>query len=169
MVDENSKQQENPQKVHGEGYKSVRLSIDRNCKWYADGVEITHRRTWILFSRSLTLDTEGQAVVIIGKERAEVDIEDAPFMVSRVDDYPGKSPSPSSFNLTLHDGTIEPLQADTLRVGENNFLYCKVREGKFEARFDRKSYYQLAQFIKGDEAGRFFLCLQDKRYFLKGI
>ena len=67
MVDEKSKQQEDPVKIHSGGYTSVRLSIDRNCKWYADGVEITHRRTWILFSRNRTLDNQGQAVVIIGR------------------------------------------------------------------------------------------------------
>jgi hypothetical protein len=42
-----------------------------------------------------------------------------------------------------------------------------VKEGKFAARFSRKSYYQLAQFIEQAENEEiFFINLNGEKYFL---
>jgi hypothetical protein len=47
-------------------------------------------------------------------------------------------------------------------------LYCKIRNGKFRARFSRPSYYQLAQHILEDpESGRFYLSMNGNTYYIQ--
>jgi hypothetical protein len=43
-----------------------------------------------------------------------------------------------------------------------------VKEGKFAARFSRKSYYQLAEFIEQSENEEmFFIRLNGQKYFIR--
>jgi hypothetical protein len=56
---------------------------------------------------------------------------------------------------------------NSLYIGNDNVLYCRVKEGRFAARFSRKSYYQLAEFIEQSENGNnFFINLNGERYFI---
>jgi hypothetical protein len=65
--------------------------------------------------------------------------------------------------LHLSDDTSEPLAPDTLFVGKDNILYCKVKNRSFPARFVRAAYYQLAEYIK-EEGEVYYLPLNGKRY-----
>jgi hypothetical protein len=57
---------------------------------------------------------------------------------------------------------------NSLHIGKDNVLYCRVKEGKFAARFSRNSYYQLAEFIEQSENGsHFFINLNEEKYFIK--
>ncbi|MGO9311457.1 MAG: hypothetical protein ACLQDI_01855 [Syntrophobacteraceae bacterium] len=59
----------------------------------------------------------------------------------------------------------EVLDLDTLAVGRDNILYCKVLQRRFLARFSRPAYYQLAEFVREDDGGQdFYIELSGKKY-----
>ncbi|RLB20203.1 MAG: hypothetical protein DRG71_10075, partial [Deltaproteobacteria bacterium] len=68
--------------------------------------------------------------------------------------------------IHLSDGTKEELEPETLFVGNEDVLYCKVKGGKFPARFLRPAYYQLAEHIR-EEEGQFYLFLGKEKYSIK--
>jgi len=65
--------------------------------------------------------------------------------------------------LILSDETEEALAPDTLYVGNENVLYCEVKEKRFPARFLRSAYYQLAEHVV-EEDGTYVLPLNGKTY-----
>jgi len=118
-------------------YKGGEIRLDKEGNWYHEGVKITHKLTADLFSRSIKKGEGGGYVLEIGQEWAPVVVEDTPFMVRSVD------LTDAGAVLTLNDGTQEQLDPETLRVGDDNVLYCEVKKGEHPARFLRPAYYQL--------------------------
>jgi hypothetical protein len=79
-----------------------------------------------------------------------VDVEDTAFVVRGVSHLTGKGVNGAEFKISLSDDTEEELMPDTLYLGEDNVLYCKVKKGAFPARFNRAAYYQLAAHVEAD-------------------
>jgi hypothetical protein len=147
--------------------RSKSIWIDREGRWFFRGEEITHRKTYLLYCRSLTLDAAGRFLLRVGKEECPVEVEDAPFVVKSLDFIPADGGKIKSIDLLLNDETREPLQPETLRVGTQNVLYCQVRGGSFAARFSRGAYQLLFPYIRHDERRkRFFLVIDGKEYNL---
>ncbi len=139
--------------------------IDREGRWFYRGEEITHRRTYLLYSRSLTLDGQGRLLLRVGREECRVEAEDAPYVVKSVDFVRAEGREYQGIDLLLNDETRESLNPETLQVGRENVLYCRVRGGMFSARFSRGAYQLLFPLIRHDEDGRrFFLPLGGKEY-----
>ncbi len=145
--------------------KTSPIKIDKEGRWYFQGEEITHRKTYLLYCRSLTRDDGGRIVLRVGSEECPVEVEDAPFVVMTVEfvsPVPGRE---EEIWLTLNDETREKLVPETLRIGLENIPYCQVRNGMFEARFSRNAYQVLLPHILPDEReNRFFLSLNGKKY-----
>ena len=57
------------------------------------------------------------------------------------------------------------MSPDTLFVGQDNVLYCKVKTGVFPARFNRAAYYQLAEYIE-EEGENYYLPLNERKHYL---
>lgn len=143
------------------------LWIDKEGRWFFQGEEITHRKTYLLYCRNLTLDEAGRPLLRIGHEECRVEIEDVPFVVKSVDFIVSGGKKLKSIDLLLNDETRETLKPETLRLGLQNVPYCQVREGKFAARFSRNAYQLLFPHIEHDEKGqRFFLILDGREYLL---
>jgi hypothetical protein len=141
------------------------LRIDKDGRWFFQGEEITHRKTYLLYSRSLTRDKSGQIILRVGREQCPVEVEDAPFVVTTVEFIPYGLDGQEAIWLTLNDETREKLDPATLRIGPGNIPYCKVREGMFEARFSRNAYQLLVPHIQHDEKeNRFSLSLNKTKY-----
>jgi hypothetical protein len=143
------------------------IKIDKEGRWFFQGEEITHRKTYLLYCRSLTRDDAGQIVLRVGREECPVEVEDAPFMVMTLEFV---SPGPAGEEevwVTLNDETREKLSPETLRIGPENIPYCKVRNGLFDARFSRNAYQLLVPHIRLDKKKNlFYLSLNGKRYYL---
>jgi len=135
---------------HGRAYGWGKIFLDKEGRWFHEGVEITHQRTIELFNRSIKKQPGKGYYLQVGRERAEIEVEDTPFMVRAVDFRDRQAV------LVLNDKTSEPLDPASLRVGKHNVLYCKVKSGQFPARFLRPAYYQLMSCLGEDEQG-FFL------------
>src|SRR3990170_4353159 len=132
-----------------------KITFGRDGHWYADGERIKNRRIERLLSKSLKQTSGGAYAVEIGWDRAEVEIEDTPYVVTRVTGDPS-----SGFTLALNDESQEALVPATLLVGADHVLYCRVKEGCCESRFLRPAYYQLTAHVE-EKDGAFFLRTKD--------
>ncbi len=144
------------------------IRIDKEGRWFFQEEEITHRRTYLLYCRSLTRDESGRIILRIGREQCPVEVEDAPFVVTTIESTPSGPGNLEAIWLTLNAETREMLDPKTLRIGEENIPYCKVRSGMFEARFSRNAYQLLVPHIQLEEKeNRFFLSLNGEKYHLE--
>jgi len=137
-----------------------KLFLDKEGRWFHEGVEITHPRTCELFSRSVCREADGGYGLQIGRERARIEVEDTPYMVREVR-FCG-----AQVELKLNDGSLEILDPASLRIGAANVLYCQVKPEKLPARFLRPAYYQLVGRVEQDEDG-YFLELGREKFYLR--
>jgi hypothetical protein len=141
------------------------IYIDKDGRWFHKGVEMIHREFVRLFYQNMTMDSQGRYTLHWQGDRCYVKVEDTAFIVRRtLFDGPYQT-DPSRFVLYLSDDSQEDLLPETLHIGKNNILYCKVKGRVFPARFARSAYYQLAEYIE-EEEGMFFLPLNGKKYFI---
>jgi len=144
--------------------ESPRLFLDKEGRWYHEGVQITHQRTCQLFSKSLHKHPDGDYYLHVGPERTRVELEDTPYLVRSVTVEEDHAGSPQGYRLSLSDQTEELLDPRTLTVGKGEVLYCSVKSGQERGRFLRSAYYQLCSRIEYDEARRvFWLPLKQQR------
>jgi hypothetical protein len=162
MVDKPSRDQENPEPP------PCMMYVDKEGSWFHKGAPIIHRELLLLFYQCLCVDDQGRYIIKFKNQVCRLDVEDTPFVVLRTDFVRGgRDEEPERFILNLIDDTKEELAPETLWIGPDHVLYCKIRGGKFRARFSRPSYYQLAQHVEEEpETGRYFICPNNKKYYL---
>ena len=136
---------------------SARITFGRDGRWYSDGEPIVNSRIADLFSRHLCRHPDGGYQIVMGDERARIEVEDTPYVVVAVDQHEG------DFTITLNDGSHERLDPTSLRVATDAVLSCAVKGGTERARFLRPAYYQLAPFMVEAE-GRFALRCRDQQH-----
>jgi hypothetical protein len=134
--------------------ESHAIRFGRNGEWYSDGERITNRRIADLFSRCVRRASDGGYLLQMGDERAPLEVEDTPYVVRQIE-----GDGESGLRVVLNDSSSEALDPRTLRSAADHALYCRVKQGEFEARLLRPAYYALARFIEVDADGRFRLWL----------
>ena len=117
---------------------SGKIKFGKDGRWYSDDELIPNHAIGRLFSRALQVLPDGHARLELGEDRADVIIEDTPWVVTAVEGSPQQG-----FTIVLNDETREPLDARTLRIGAEHVLYCRVKGGAHEARWLRPAYYDL--------------------------
>jgi hypothetical protein len=137
---------------------SGRISFRHDGRWYNDDEPINNARIAKLFSRCLRETEDGRWQIAMADERAFVEIEDTPWVVTRVE-----GDATRGFRLRLNDDSEESLDPATLSVGAGNVLYTRVKDGRYRARFLRPAYYQLAPAID-ERDGRFVLVAGGRRF-----
>ncbi len=142
--------------------ESGRISFGRDGNWYTDGERIDNARIALLFSRHLRQAPDGSYFLELGEERATVTVEDTPYVVRTVE-----GDAQTGFVLVLNDGEREPLDPSTLEVGSENVLYCKVKNGRYKARFLRPAYYHLSACFEEDAQGNVYFVTKERRYLLE--
>lgn len=137
------------------------IKIDRNGVWFYNGMEMTRKDIVKLFYDHLKRDESGKYIIELGDDRSVIEVEDVPYVVKAVykkDTY---------MEIVLNDSTSEKLDPSSLCVGRENVLYCTVRDEKFEARFSRAAYYQIAEFIEyKDDNSSFYIPLNNRNYYI---
>jgi hypothetical protein len=142
---------------------SASLFLDKEGRWFHEGVEITHGRTHLLFSKSIRRDPTGKYYVHVGPESAEVIVEDAPYTIRSVTLQEESDGPPMDYILHLNDETQECLESGSLDVSEQNVMYCRVKGGTERARFLRAAYYQICAKLEYDETDdRYWLPCRDR-------
>ena len=136
------------------------ITIDTEGIWYYRGARIIRKDIIKFFYEHMELDEDGRYIISWKNEKCVLDVADTAFFVQRVERIN------RDFLLYISDDTQEKLDPKTLYIGKKNILYCKVKAGKFPARFVRAAYYQIAKYIE-EENGDFFLMVGNQRYYLK--
>jgi hypothetical protein len=117
---------------------SGRIRFGKDGRWYCDDEVIPNQAICRLYARAMTVGDDGIARLELGEDKAQVVIEDTPWVVIQVEGNPA-----IGFTLVLNDETREHLYPATLRVGADHVLYARVKGGRHEARFLRPAYYEL--------------------------
>ncbi len=139
-----------------------KISFGKDGWWYANDERIENRRINLLFSQQLRKAEDGSYEIILGRDTASVEIDDAPYVVTAL-----HGDLDQGLRVHLNDDSEEELAADTLYIGQENVLYCWVKEQEHLARFLRPAYYQLAEYLEEDpETGSFVLRLKDMSYLI---
>lgn len=146
------------------------IFIDQEGDWYYRGSVMQRGDIVSHLCQHLRREESSERYIIqMDKQRCYLEVEDTPLVVTSV--FPEEAREEGGqeqlYLSIKHLPTREPLNPRTLRVGEGNVLYCKVKEDAIPARFLRPAYYQLAEFIHEDEEEhRFYLLLGKKRYYI---
>lgn len=144
------------------------IRIDREGVWYYRDIEMTRADIVQYFYQHLHRDLQGNYHIELNQERCSIRVEDVPYVIRSVSmEVAGSDVSPQSMIISLSDGCREELNPETVRIGEMNVLYCRVKKNEHEARFSRQAYYQLAEYIEHDpRKDRYFLVIGDHPYAL---
>jgi hypothetical protein len=143
------------------------IRIDREGVWFYRGMEMQRRDIIALFYRHLVQDESGRYFIEISPQRYPVDADDTAYVVWAAWRTFRGNQSEECICLALSDDSVEPLDPGTLRIGSNNIPYCRVRDGRFEARFSRSSYYELAEHIQYDPLrDAYYISLNRQAHYL---
>jgi hypothetical protein len=130
--------------------ESPEIRIDRDGVWYFRNMEMTRMEIVQYFYQHLRRDSRGHYQIELGQEHCRVQVDDVPYIIRGVSSgFAGADGRPCMV-ISLSDGSCEELNPETIRIGENNVPYCRVKKSGHEARFSRQAYYQLAVNIEHD-------------------
>src|SRR5271154_63601 len=139
--------------------ESGKISFHRDGNWYVDDERIDNQRIALLFSRSIQRAPDGGYFLQVGDEHASITVEDTPYAVKSIN-----GDARQGFSVVLNDDAVEPLDPATLTIGSDNVLYCRVKQGRYRARFLPPAYYHLSDCLQVDDRGGFFFVMGGKRY-----
>ncbi len=137
---------------------SGRIKFGKDGLWYSDDELIPNRAIRRLFSKALLVGPDGRARLELGEDRADVLVEDTPWVVTHVEGEPA-----TGFTVLLNDETSEPLDPATLSVGADDVLYCRVKSGAHRARFLRPAYYELMHHAETTSEGAVVIPVAGRR------
>jgi len=137
--------------------ESFDIKIDKDGVWYYKGAHMFRKEILHIFYEHLQMDECGRYLIELGPERSYLDVEDTVFVVSAV--YKTENPlnGREQIEIVLNDDSCEILEMNTLSEGPDNVLYCRVKEGKFVARFPAKVIISLLNLSKRRTAATAFL------------
>jgi hypothetical protein len=143
------------------------IRIDRDGVWYYRNMEMTRIEIVQYFYQHLRRDGQGNYRIELNHEHCRIHVEDAPYVIRSVSlDSAGADERPRMF-ISLSDGSSEELDPETIRIGEKDILYCRVKNNAHEARFSRPAYYQLAENMNHDpHQNRYFILIGNRSYTL---
>lgn len=153
------------------GLQPCEIFVDEEGNWYHNGSKIIREDIIRLFLENITLE-EGRGFVINYRgNRCLLDASDTPFIIARVDRHQETKHGEERIMLKLrYIEEPELLDPATLWVGQDNVLYCRIRNGRLPARFSRPAYYQLAEWIEEDPAsGEFYIRVHNERYPIRTV
>jgi len=127
------------------------LRLDREGRWYDQGARVTNPRLAEFLLAHLSKDEDGRYLVVVGRDKRYVDVEDAPYRGLGIE-VGGGQDQPERLFIRLNDGKLEPFDPATFWIDRDGTPYCLVRDRAHKVRFTAESYRQLSAFIT-EEAG----------------
>ncbi|HXS17257.1 MAG TPA: hypothetical protein VN764_08710, partial [Polyangiaceae bacterium] len=131
------------------------IVLNRAGQFEHEGQMVTHPGMALAFARWLRRHPDnGRFILENGYDWTYLQVEDTPYFVHSVR-LSGAEAGAPQLDLTISDGSEEPLALDSVRVGADDALYCLVKGGAYEARFSRFAQEQLGPFLieLGGEVG----------------
>ncbi len=128
--------------------RETAIRRDRFGRWFDGDVPITHPGLVERFDGWIDRAPDGRYCLSNEVNWAFVSLEGPPYRVRSVT-------LGEPLMLELSGGRREALDPRTLRLGEDDSLWCDVRQGRVPARFDNHALLQLGDLIGEDEEGTF--------------
>ena len=149
----------------GETIRKHYYFMDKEGNLFFEGNQITDPWVYRFFLRSLNETEDGRLLVVCENEHCYIEVEDVPYIINDISVVRVEKESIVHIELLFKGGYKEVLDPSTLHVGKDNILYCRVRKGKFLARFNRRSYYHIVNFIEyNDKTGEFQIKVKNKPF-----
>ena len=126
---------------------TIRRSADG--RWFHDGEPVENQKLARAFDRWVERAEDGRFCLKNDINWAYFELEGAPYFVRAV-----RVDGPTARLLLSNDREV-PLDARSLREGEDGALYADVGEG-LTAQFDRHAAMQLGELLEEDAEGPFF-------------
>ncbi|OPX37819.1 MAG: hypothetical protein B1H11_05390 [Desulfobacteraceae bacterium 4484_190.1] len=141
------------------------IYIDKQGHWFHKGVEMIRRDYIRMFYMNMELDSEGHYIINWNGKKCYVEVEDTAFVVKRTSYQEKPTVREAVYILSLSDDTKEELIPETLHIGKDNVMYCRIKNNAFPARFTRSAYYQLTKHII-EENNKYYLPFKGKNYLI---
>lgn len=139
------------------------LRLDREGRFWHDGARVEHPGMQRAFASWIDLHPDdGRFILTNGWDWTYLTVEDVPFFVKAV------GIDGASVSVTLSDGSVEPMDARSLRVGERDAVYLRVKGGRFEARFMPEAQTALAPLLIEGAGGELELEVAGVRHRVGG-
>jgi len=146
---------------------SYQIRIDKEGIWYYNGAVMFRKEIVNFFYQNLRRDNSGKYLIELENDHCYLDVEDTAYVIRSVRQTLSEMEGEKVYQLLLSDDTQDILDPATLRIGHENVLYCSVKNSRFEARFLRPAYYQLADDIEHDEVrNAYYIPLNGERYYI---
>lgn len=137
-------------------YPPCQIQVDAEGQLSHQGAPMVHPRILAEVFASVSLE-DGHYVLRMDGKTCELEVEDTFFTVRRAD-LAGEA-----LRVVLNDDSQEKIDPAGVWLGDNEMFYCRVKEGRFPARFSRPAYYQLAQCLEPKE-DRYVLRVGGREY-----
>lgn len=121
------------------GHKLERIELRANGQWKHEGLDFENPKVISLFFRSVARTAGGTWVLSIPPFTYPIEVERTGFFVTSVD--------PATGLISLSDETCESLDPHTVHYEPDGRMFCRVKDGAFEARFLKGAYYRFAELI----------------------
>ena len=145
-----------------ERFRLSGIRLDAEGRFWHEGAEITHGGLRAALWRWLDRNPDGRYVFRLDATRfVYVDVDDAPQVVRSLR-WEGERAL-----AVLADGSEEPLDLASVRVQPNGRAYCRVKEGRLEARISPSAWGALADHLEERE-GHAWLVVGQERYAIDG-
>src|SRR5215510_4268552 len=140
--------------------REYHYTVDRDGRIFHEGSEILDPAVLRFFLLAMQRAPDGRYLVMCQGERNWFETADTPFVIQRVRCQIERQRLVSA-ELYLAGDYHEPLAPETLE-SDGGYLYSRVRNGAFRARFGRNAVQLLAPFISEDGDGPFLLLDRDR-------
>lgn len=128
------------------------IRLDAEGRFFHDGVRVEHPALEAaLHSWIARHPDDGRYILTNGYDWTYFQVDDAPYVVRSL------RIEKDRIDLTLSDGTVEALDPGSLRIGQGDALYTKVKGGDFDAKFSRHAQNELAPALAEDAEGQLIL------------
>lgn len=148
------------QKFLASGARLESIRLDAEGRWWHRGVPFDNKKLIDLFSSSVGRTEGGTWVLEIPPFTYPIEVEDTGYFVTSA----RVSSDTNGVRLKLQGNIEERLDLNSLIYDEGRGFLCKVREGRFLARFKRSAYYALAEHMTMAEDGQIVLTLDGEHF-----
>lgn len=131
------------------GARLEAIVLDDEGEWHHEGGGFENERLKALFHRSIRRTPGGTWVLDVPPFTYPIQVADTPYHVRSLR-IEGEGPD-ERVVMRLSDDTEEVLAPGGLRHVEGRGFYCAVKDGAFQARFNRAATFALAPRLEGEE------------------
>ena len=140
------------------------ISMDKEGNWFYNGSAVTNENIALYFARHLDKDGKGGFILRTERQVWPIEVEDTPYIIKKIKT---DNVLPGLYQVILNDGTSETVTWEDIRLVGESALYCRVKNGQFEARFNSNSQFALADLLGYDvQVKKFYREENGKRHYL---